>query len=75
LTLWDAPFQKPVRILDFVGLEMEVRLVLQQLGIDLGETIEKVHSAPLGDPVGLRIGEQVFTLRSDLCRKILVGCE
>lgn len=72
MTLWDAPFRMPLRVLDLAGLKEEVRLVLLQLGIDQGETIEKVHAAPLGDPVSLRIGEQLFTLRSDVCRKIQV---
>jgi Fe2+ transport system protein FeoA len=72
LTLWDAPFRRPLRVLELVGFGDEVRLVLLQLGIDAGETIEKVHSAPLGEPVSLRIGEQLFTLRRDVCRQIQV---
>jgi Fe2+ transport system protein FeoA len=75
MTLWDAPFRKRLRILDlsgFGGSEDEIRLVLTQLGVDEGETIEKIHAAPLRDPVSLRIGEQVFTLRAELCRKIRV---
>ncbi len=73
--LWEAPFRKPLRIVDLAGFdpsEDEIRLVLTQLGVDEGETIEKLHSAPLKDPVSLRIGEQVFTLRADVCRKIRV---
>lgn len=72
MTLWDAPFRKPLRVLDLSGFEDDIRLVLTQLGIDSGETIEKVHAAPLRDPVSLRIGEQLFTLRSEVCRKIVV---
>ncbi len=72
MTLWEAPFRKPLRILDLSGFGEEVRLVLAQLGLDPGEIVEKVHSAPLRDPIGLKIGEQFFTLRSDICRKILV---
>ena len=72
MTLWDAPFRSPLRVLDLAALKEEVRLVLLQLGIDQGETIEKVHAAPLGDPVSLRIGEQLFTLRSEVCRGIQV---
>ena len=72
MTLWDAPFRIPLRVLDLTGFAEEVRLVLLQLGLDRGETIVKVHAAPLGDPVSLRIGEQLFTLRSEVCRKILV---
>ena len=75
VTLWEAPFRQRLRILDLSGFgaeEDEIRLVLTQLGVDAGETIEKVHAAPLGDPIGLLIGEHVFTLRTELCRKILV---
>ncbi len=46
--------------------------MLAQLGLDSGETVEKVHIAPLRDPVSLRIGEQLFTLRADMCRRIQV---
>lgn len=72
MTLWDAPFARPLQILSLKGLSEEVRLVLSQLGVDAGETIEKRHLAPLGDPLSLRIGSQVFTLRADLCRLIEV---
>jgi Fe2+ transport system protein FeoA len=75
VNLWEAPFRRPLRILDLSGLgkaDCELRLVLTQLGIDKGEMIEKLHAAPLRDPVSLRIGEQVFTLRSEICRKIEV---
>jgi Fe2+ transport system protein FeoA len=61
-----------LRILDLQGLGEEVRLVLTQLGLDPGETVEKMHLAPLRDPVSLRIGEQLFTLRAELCKNILV---
>ena len=75
MNLWEAPFRQRLRILDLSGFgaaEDEIRLVLTQLGVDTGETIEKLHSAPLRDPISLRIGEQVFTLRTELCRKIQV---
>lgn len=75
VNLWDAPFRKRLRIESLRGFganEDEIRLVLTQLGIDVGEMIEKLHDAPLRDPVSLRIGEQVFTLRAELCRKISV---
>jgi Fe2+ transport system protein FeoA len=50
----------------------DVRLVLIQLGIDHDEWIEKVHTAPLGDPVSVRIGQHLFTLRKEVCREIEV---
>lgn len=72
MNLWDAPFRKPLRVLELSGFGDEVLLVLVQLGIDVGETIEKVHAAPLRDPVSLRIGDQLFTLRSEICRLVRV---
>lgn len=72
VTLWDAPFQKVLRVRNLEGLTPEVRLVLTQLGLDPGETVEKRHSAPLGDPITIRIGAQLFTLRKDICRRIQV---
>jgi len=72
VNLWDAPFRKPLRVLELSGFGDEVLLVLVQLGIDVGETIEKVHAAPLRDPVSLRIGDQLFTLRSEICRLVRV---
>jgi Fe2+ transport system protein FeoA len=75
VTLWDAPFRQKLRILSLAGFgaaDDEIRLVLTQLGVDAGETIEKVHAAPLRDPVSLLIGEQVFSLRKELCRNIIV---
>lgn len=72
VTLWDAPFRRPLRIVDLSGLGGEVLQVLIQLGLDSGETIEKVHRAPLRDPISFRVGEQLFTLRSEVCRKIQV---
>lgn len=73
MTLWDAPFRRPLKVLDLRGLPSEVRLVLSQLGLDQGEEIEKCHLAPLGDPLSLRIGSQLFTLRAEICRKIEVA--
>lgn len=72
MTLWDAPFRQPLRVTDLQGFGHEISAVLAQLGLDPGETVEKVHIAPLRDPVSLRIGEQLFTLRADICRRILV---
>jgi Fe2+ transport system protein FeoA len=72
VNLWNAPFRKPLRVLSLSGFESEVQQVLLQLGLDSGETIEKIHAAPLRDPVSLKIGEHVFSLRSEVCRGIEV---
>ncbi len=73
MTLLSAPFAKSLRVLDLSSFGEEVRLVLIQLGLDAGEVIEKLHVAPLGDPVSLRVGQQVFTLRRELCGQIEVA--
>lgn len=75
MNLFDAPFQSRLFVKDLSGLAPEERQVLMQLGLDLGEEVEKVHIAPLGDPLGLRLGEQVFSLRISFCKKILVSTQ
>lgn len=70
MTLWDAPFSRPLRIVDLSGLPEEARRVLSQLGLDDGEMVEKRHVAPLGDPISVLIGSQSFTLRSEICQKV-----
>lgn len=75
MNLWDAPFGRPLRVLDLSGLSEEVRLILTQLGLDNGETVEKKHLAPLGDPVSLQIGSQLFSLRAETCRRIQVEAQ
>lgn len=72
MNLWEAPFGRPLRIKNITGLSDEVRLVLNQLGLDQGETVEKKYLAPLGDPVSLLIGSQLFTLRAEICRHVQV---
>ena len=72
LNLWEAPFRRPLRIRDLSKIAEEVRVVLAQLGLDHDEVIEKMHVAPLRDPVSLKIGEHLFTLRAEVCRKIEV---
>jgi Fe2+ transport system protein FeoA len=72
VNLWEAPFHQPLKILAIENVSEELKLVLMQLGIDIGEPLEKMHVAPLGDPLSFRVGEQLFTLRKEICRKILV---
>jgi Fe2+ transport system protein FeoA len=72
VTLWDAPYRKCLRVRDLSRLDSEALHVLANLGLDEGETVEKVHRAPLGDPVSIRIGQQLFSLRSDNCRRVMV---
>ena len=70
MQLWDAPFHVPLRVARIRELDSDTCLVLTQLGLDPQELVEKVHVAPLGDPVMIRIGSQLFTLRREICEKI-----
>ena len=72
VSLWHAPFLRPLRVQDLSAVPTEARLVLAQLGIDEGETLEKRHVAPLGDPVTHLLGAHQFTLRRELCLQIQV---
>ena len=72
MNLIDAPFQKMLKIQTLAIPSEEVRLVLLQLGLDDGEIIKKLHIAPLGDPLSILVGEQVFSLRKEICACIQV---
>ncbi len=72
MTLLEAPFRSQLRVLSLTGLSEEARMVLLQLGVEPGEALEKMHVAPLGDPLTIRIGEQLFTLRKEVCGLIEV---
>lgn len=71
LPLLSAPFHQPLLIanVDAVG---EARLILRQLGLHPGKIIEKLHVAPLGEPLTLRIGTHQFALRKEICRMLSV---
>jgi Fe2+ transport system protein FeoA len=71
LSLWNAPFRKKLQI-SGIELPEESKRILVQMGIDQGEALEKLHSAPLGDPVSVLIGSQQFALRQEICQKIYV---
>ncbi len=71
LTLWTAPFSKPLKIRK-LNLSEDSKRILMQMGLDEGDTVEKLHSAPLGEPVSVLIGAQQFALRKDICKNIFV---
>ncbi len=72
MNLLEAPFLKNLRVLSLDRIPEESRIILEQMGIFFGEEIEKLHIAPLGDPVAVRIGEQAFSLRKNICENLLV---
>ncbi len=71
LSLWQAPFAKSLRICT-LELPEETQRILLQMGLEAGETVKKMHAAPLGEPVSILIGSQQFALRKNLCQKIFV---
>lgn len=70
--LEQAPFQEPLQVTGFTGLNAEEEIILQHLGISPSERIKKLRAAPLGDPISLRIGGTTISLRKEVCRKISV---
>lgn len=72
MNLFDAPFQQLLTVKNLSALPEDSRLVLQQMGLFPEEKIEKLHTAPLGDPIAIRIGEHAFSLRKELCKVIQV---
>ena len=73
MDLIEAPFQCELKIVEISGLGQETELVLRQLGIYPAENIEKLHVAPLGDPLTVRVGGQRFSLRKEICRGVKVS--
>jgi Fe2+ transport system protein FeoA len=71
LSLWQAPFTKPLRIC-VVELPEETQRILLQMGLEAGEIVQKMHAAPLGEPISVLIGSQQFALRKNLCQQIFV---
>ncbi len=72
MTLSSAPFRQRLRIQSLSALSPDHRLVLVQMGLGEGDELEKLQVAPLGDPVSLRIGTQVFTLRREVTDQVAV---
>ena len=71
MKLSDAPKNRALKI-TAVDLPQEHVLLLLQLGLSPGEKINFLHTAPLGDPCAIEIGQQVFSLRKEICEKIMV---
>ena len=72
MNLAEAPLNTILRIAAVDAGSVDVDLVLRQMGIFVGESVEKLHVAPLGDPLTLRIGGQRFSLRMEISRAIRV---
>ena len=75
VSLWQAPSGVSLQVKEFGNLSEDARLVLQQLGLVPGENIEKLHIAPFGDPLAIRIDGHRYTLRKEVSEQILVSEE
>lgn len=75
MNLAKAPLNTTLRIAKIDAGSEDESLVLRQMGIYVGERVEKLHVAPLGDPLTLRVGGQRFSLRMEISKRILVEAE
>lgn len=66
-----APEGQRLEVLE-IDLPIEVRTMLSHLGLEVGEVIERIATMPLGDPIALCMGGQVFSLRKEVCEKMKV---
>ena len=71
MTLKDADVGSVVRI-DSIG-ESEIKSRLMTMGLIPGTKIEILRSAPLGDPIAIRIRAYNLALRRDDAEKIEVS--
>lgn len=71
MTLKDAKIGSTVRI-DSVG-ESELKQRLLTMGLIPGTRVEILRTAPLGDPVAIRLRAYNLALRKDDAEKILVS--
>lgn len=60
-------------ICGFAPLPPDAFARLLELGFDEGVSVEKLHAAPLGDPVAVKVGSTTVALRRALARAILVA--
>jgi Fe2+ transport system protein FeoA len=72
LNLFSAPYATPLKVVRAEGISADAELILDQLGLYAGAALEKLHAAPLGDPITVRLGSQSFALQKALCCQILV---
>lgn len=71
-SLAEAPKGRKLIFQTYDGLGEDEAVVLTQLGFHENAEIEKVHNAPLGDPVTIRIGEKMISLRKSYLKHMMV---
>jgi Fe2+ transport system protein A len=72
VTLDTAPFGAPTRVVSVTGSDA-VALRLMQMGVVPGAPVSVVKSAPLGDPIQVRIRDYDLALRRAEARTITVA--
>jgi Fe2+ transport system protein FeoA len=72
VTLDTAPFGAPTRVVSVAGNDA-VALRLMQMGMVPGAPVSVVKSAPLGDPIQVRIRDYDLALRRTEARTITVA--
>lgn len=73
MNLRNAPYRQVLRVLRFDALDDASLFHLAQIGLEVGEDVQKIQCAPLGDPVTLQIGESLIALRNELLEKVQVA--
>ena len=72
MTLDTTPFGKQARVVSITG-DGAVALRLMQMGVVPGVAISVVKSAPLGDPIQIRVRDYDLALRRAEARTITVA--
>lgn len=74
MTLDTTPFGTPARVVSVKG-DGTIALRLMQMGIVPGVSVRIVKSAPLGDPIQIRVRDFDLALRRLEARTITVALE
>ena len=53
-------------------LNTELASKLMEMGIYCGKQLQIIYTAPMGDPLAVRIGSYVLSMRKDEAKNILV---
>lgn len=74
MTLDTTPFGKQARVVSVTG-DGAVALRLMQMGVVPGVAVSVVKSAPLGDPIQIRVRDYDLALRRAEARTITVAID
>lgn len=60
------------RVRGFADLQPDVADRLIEMGFDEGAEVERLHTAPLGDPIAIRVDGAVVAIRVAVAARILL---